>query len=204
MITVGEVPCSSGMTIIEISAFELIKSHRGAIQFSDKSINRYFTKGRLMAGELLHISGGILETSQFILQLSSLIETPEKVTVTYSKSHDDHFGNHLGGEIFVSTLQQLVDVSEELAETQKKPRVLFLIDSGCLLKGFKVKKLEQIISTLCQCKVAVITNLDLLCDLASQRVRAFEDGSCGTMKNQLSSLRRLLLTRYQGGNPDSI
>ena len=176
------MPILRGMPIIEISAFELIKSHRGAIQFSDKSINRYFTKGRLMAGELIHISGGISETSKFMLHLSSLIETPDKTSVTYSKSDHVHFGPHSDGEIYVSSLQQLVDVIEELAEKQSKPRVLFLIDSGCLLNGFKVKKLERIISTLCQCRVAVITNLDLLSDLASQRVTVFEDGSCGTVK----------------------
>lgn len=163
------------MTIVEMDAFEFLKAHRGAFRFADEALNSILHKGRLVAGELLHVSGGTEMMHRLIT-----ISGDDSAVIMRSVSGQ---GAGACGMKIVASLHALVEEIERISRIESdKPRVMFLIDSGPpLLAGYKVPKLERLVSHLrAEDRMIVITNCDLLADLASQRINF--DGQRGTVK----------------------
>ena len=145
------------MAIEELNLLEFVNSYKGSVSFGDEGVNKLLHKGRLRCGELLFLHGTTENTSKAIDRLYESIDTDEKASIKYSRND-------------YSTLETLIGSVERLLIDRPRLRVLFLMDSGPLLKGFRVKKLEKLISEFQKAKVVIVTNFDLLASLASQTI----------------------------------
>jgi hypothetical protein len=74
------------------------------------------------------------------------------------------------GNIWVPSLHDLVILLRDILASEKKPAVVFILEREDVLRGFRVKRLEQLVSDLLAQNVTVITNWSVVAHIATLTV----------------------------------
>jgi hypothetical protein len=154
------------MTITRNTALEFWQSHRKSIRFSDNLVLELLHREQLLIGELCFVeskSGACV--FQFMESMYSSCKS-DSVVVEYQKT-SENISSGLGGRNHVTSLDALVSQLESLVDT--KPLVVFLLDRVNLLRGFRIAKLERLVTRLLDDGCVVVTNCWNLSSLAATR-----------------------------------
>ena len=154
------------MVLREICALDYVLNHKSTVTFRDPTISAALDKGRLVAGEMLFVNAADGDTDVW-LSLTGSVSTHEVIVV----------GNSVLLPPLIITsaairhttcLHDTVLALESVVAEETKPRVLFVLLQIPQLAGYRVRKLEDLITELRTCKVVVITNCVPIKSIASQ------------------------------------
>ena len=155
------------MTILQISALELLRILKKPILFADDRISQQLSRGRVNDGELCFVTG---KKSHAIRMIRAMVATANVEDVLFMEYRVDSYPAGQGTK--VSSLHQLICELRKISLV--KHRLVFLATGSASLDDFNIPELDALVRETLKCGTAMVTNWSSLTHLATQCITASE------------------------------
>ena len=155
------------MPVHEWTAEEFLRTQKPWVRFSDAGISGQLREGRLSCRELVFVKGSLNASIKHLTRMCESIFLDNVMSIDYSIERNSATAQ---GNIWVPSLHDLVILLRDILASEKKPAVVFILEREDVLRGFRVKRLEQLVSDLLAQNVTVITNWSVVAHIATLTV----------------------------------